>query len=98
MEPPKAALGSWVTDPLPDITRWRNELDPYRSRVVVPFGMVGTHSIDRPMDPLYIFLAAFIRASESGKSRNLCPVASAIAFASAAAVGPWPASPVPKKG
>jgi hypothetical protein len=43
-------------------------------------------------------MEAFIRAGESGKSRDLRPVAAAIAFASAAAVGPWPASPVPKKG
>jgi hypothetical protein len=34
----------------------------------------------------------------SGKSRKRVPVASATAFAMAAEVGPWPASPAPRNG
>src|SRR5205085_7486227 len=42
--------------------------------------------------------AAFTRARVSGRSRTRTPIASATAFASAAAVGPCAASPVPRKG
>src|SRR2546429_3347512 len=41
---------------------------------------------------LQIPVAAFTRAPESGRSLRRLPVASAMALATAAAAGPWPAS------
>src|SRR5207248_112053 len=46
----------------------------------------------------YTPIAALIRARVSGSSRSRTPVASAMALAMAAAVGPCAASPVPRNG
>src|SRR5437773_4311663 len=43
-------------------------------------------------------IAAFTPARKSGRSLRRLPVASAIALATAAAAGPWPASPQPRNG
>jgi len=46
----------------------------------------------------YIPIASLTRACDNGRSRRRTPAASQRAFAIAAAVGPCPASPVPKNG
>ena len=62
-------------------------------------GRAISHDLVDPM-PLapYPAAAALIRSCVSGRSRILTPIARDTALATAAAVGPCPASPLPRKG
>ena len=53
---------------------------------------------DKPVQDPQTPIAAFTRPADNGKSRTLTPAASRNALAIAAAIGPCPASPVPRNG